>query len=157
MHINRLKLDHGGNVSTMWVYQSPNRRQFTIRCPNGNDWTIYNEVLSRPVSFRTLQRVPLHPTRFEHCPTSTEAPTRSWKLFPCIYRMYRLYWRFTSYKYNKIFRRRPERWINSRDIYKHRNGPITWTRYFNYGRLHRFEKVSNIGTWLSSRRPVCPI
>ena len=31
---------------TVWVYHFPVRRQFTIRCPNGKDWRIYNEVLS---------------------------------------------------------------------------------------------------------------
>jgi hypothetical protein len=28
------------------LYHFPIRQQVTIRCPNGNDWRIYNEVLS---------------------------------------------------------------------------------------------------------------
>jgi len=29
-----------------WVYHLPTQRQVTIRCPNGNGWKVYNEVLS---------------------------------------------------------------------------------------------------------------
>ena len=78
----------------------------------------------RPVSFTTLRRVPLHPTRFEHCPNSTEAPIRSWTPLTCIYRMYHLVWRFTGYlNYKQLFRRRPVSWINSGHVYKPRNRP----------------------------------
>jgi len=73
----------------------------------------------RPVLFTTLRRLPLHQTRFEHCPNSTEAPTRSWTPLPCIYQKYHLYWRFTRYhNYKKLFRCWPESWINSGHVYK---------------------------------------
>ena len=29
-----------------WVYHFPTQRQVTIRCPNGNGWKVYKEVLS---------------------------------------------------------------------------------------------------------------
>jgi hypothetical protein len=61
--------------------------------------------------------------------------------------MYRLYWRFKRYlNYKKLYKRMPDSWINSGHIYKPRNGPTTWTRYFNYGKIQRFEKVSRIDT-----------
>jgi hypothetical protein len=112
----------------------------------------------RPASFTTLRRVPLHPTKFEHCPNSMEALARRWTPLPCAYRMYHLYWRFTRYlNYKKLYWRRPESWITSGHGYKPRNGLMIWTRYFNYGKLHRLEKVSHIGTWLSLQHPVCSL
>jgi len=122
----------------VWVYlfQFGGKSSSAVRTLKAGDST--TKFSPRPVSFTTLRRVPFYRIRFEHCPNSTEAPTRSWTPLHCIHRMYHLYWRFTRYpNYKKLFRLRPENWITSGHVYKLRNGPTIWTRYFNYGKFHR--------------------
>ena len=75
----------------------PTERQVTIRCPNGNSWKVYKEVLSEAGIITMLPSAPSRPTSFEHCQNSTGVPTRCWTPLPCIYQRCHQCWRVTRY------------------------------------------------------------
>jgi hypothetical protein len=132
---------------TEWVYHFPILRQFTIRCPNGNNWRIYNEVLSEAVIIHNATACSILPNEVRTLPQlhgSAYAKMDTPSL--CLPDVSPILEVHEVPQLKKLFRRRPESWINSGHIYKLCNGSMNWTRYFNYGRPHRFEKVSRIGT-----------
>ena len=88
------------------IFQPSGKSPSAVRIVTAGEST--RKFSSKPVSYTMPQSVPLPPTRFEHCPNSTEVPTRCWTPLPCIYRRCHQYCRVTTYhNYKELSRRRP--------------------------------------------------
>ena len=130
----------------MWFYYFPIRRQVNIRCPNGHDWSIYNEILLEAGIIHNATACSIASNEIRTLP---ELHGNSYKKFatPSLY-LPDLSPILTVHEMPQLegpFPTEARELDNFKARLKPRNGLMTWTRYFNYSKLHHFGRVSHMG------------